>query len=134
MLQALAILEGFDLKAMGHNSPEYLHIVTEAVKLAFADRDRHYGDPKFSKIPEQVLLSREYAEQRRKLIDPSKASLDHRPGAIDGSAPVSSGGQAQAGVVIQDTTCVNIVDRQRNFISATRRAVITRTRPCCKCC
>ena len=51
MLQALAILEGFDLRAMGHNSPEYLHTVVEAVKLAFADRDRHYGDPKFSQDP-----------------------------------------------------------------------------------
>jgi gamma-glutamyltranspeptidase/glutathione hydrolase len=119
MLQALAILEGFDLKAMGHNSPEYLHTVIEAVKLAFADRDRHYGDPKFSKIPEQVLLSRDYADQRRKLIDPAKASLDHRPGTVDGSAPVSSGSAANLGTVVQDTTCVNVVDRQGNFFSAT---------------
>ena len=52
MIEALNILEGFDLKRMGHNSPEYLHTVIEAVKLAFADRDRYYGDPKFSKIPE----------------------------------------------------------------------------------
>jgi gamma-glutamyltranspeptidase / glutathione hydrolase len=119
MLQALAILEGFDLKAMGHNSPEYLHTVIEAVKLAFADRDRHYGDPKFSKIPEQTLLSREYAERRRKLIDPNKASLDHRPGVLDGAAPVTSGGLTNLGVVVQDTTCVNVVDRQGNFFSAT---------------
>ena len=84
MLQALAILEGFDLKSMRHNSPEYLHTVVEAVKLAFADRDRHYGDPKFSTIPEQTLLSRQYADERRKLIDPAHASLDHRPGTIEG--------------------------------------------------
>ena len=56
MLEALNILEGFDLKAMGHNSPQYLHTVIEAVKLAFADRDRYYGDPKFSKIPKEILL------------------------------------------------------------------------------
>jgi gamma-glutamyltranspeptidase / glutathione hydrolase len=119
MLQALAILEGFDLKAMGHNSPEYLHTVIEAVKLAFADRDRHYGDPKFSKIPEQVLLSREYAERRRKLIDSAKASMEHRPGVLDGTAPVTSGSAANLGTVVQDTTCVNVVDRYGNFFSAT---------------
>ncbi|MBC8167210.1 MAG: gamma-glutamyltransferase, partial [Bryobacteraceae bacterium] len=79
MLQALSILEGYDLRSLKHNSPEYLHILVEAMKLAFADRDRHYGDPKFSKIPEQTLLSREYAQQRRGLIDLARASLEHRP-------------------------------------------------------
>jgi gamma-glutamyltranspeptidase/glutathione hydrolase len=69
MLEALNILEGYDLKAMGHNSPQYLHTVVEAAKLAFADRDRYYGDPKFSKIPEETLLSKSYAAERRKLID-----------------------------------------------------------------
>jgi gamma-glutamyltranspeptidase / glutathione hydrolase len=119
MLQALAILEGYDLRSMGHNSPEYLHTVIEAVKLAFADRDRHYGDPKFSKIPEQILLSREYAQQRRALIDPAHASMEHRPGTVDNTAPVSSGSSARLGVVVQDTTCVNVVDRNGNFFSAT---------------
>ena len=118
MLQALAILEGFDLAAMKHNSPEYLHTVIEAVKLAFADRDRHYGDPKFSKIPEQILLSREYSEGRRKLIDPNKASMEHRPGTIEGVGPMPSG-TASAAAVVQDTTCVNVVDRHGNFFSAT---------------
>ena len=56
MLEALNLLEGYDLHSMGHNSPEYLHTVVEAVKLAFADRDRYYGDPKFSHIPEEILL------------------------------------------------------------------------------
>src|SRR5579864_2732614 len=65
MIEALNILEGFNLKAMGHNSPEYLHILVETAKLAFADRDRYYGDPKFSHIPEEVLLSKEYAAERR---------------------------------------------------------------------
>ena len=119
MLQALAILEGYDLKSMGHNSPEYLHTVVEAVKLAFADRDRYYGDPKFSKIPEQILLSKEYAQQRRALIDPAHASMDHRPGTIENNPPVSSGSSAKLGVVVQDTTCVNVVDRYGNFFSAT---------------
>ena len=52
--------------------------MVEAVKLAFADRDQYYGDPKFSKIPEEILLSKEYAAERRKLIDPKQASMEHR--------------------------------------------------------
>src|SRR5579871_4165296 len=82
MIEALNILEGFDLKAMGHNSPEYLHTVVEAVKLAFADRDQYYGDPRFSKIPADTLLSKDYAAGRRKLIDPEHASLESRPGNL----------------------------------------------------
>jgi len=117
MIQALNILEGFDLKTMGHNSPRYLHTVVEAVKLAFADRDRHYGDPKFSRIPADKLLSREYAEQRRGLIDPDKASMEHRPGSLGPSLSMSPTSGNSEGV--QDTTCVNVVDRQRNVFSAT---------------
>ena len=82
MIEALNMLEGYDLKAMGHNSPQYLHTVVEAVKLAFADRDEYYGDPKFSKIPEEILLSKDYAAERRKLIDPEHASIEHRPGGF----------------------------------------------------
>ncbi|MCU0247657.1 MAG: gamma-glutamyltransferase family protein [Bryobacter sp.] len=118
MLQALQILEGFDLKAMGHNSPEYLHTVLEAVKLAFADRDRHYGDPKFSKVPEQTLLSADYAAARRKLIDPAKASLESRPGDLPGAVPWPPEPAAARGSD-QDTTCVNVVDRFGNVFSAT---------------
>ncbi|MBM3724441.1 MAG: gamma-glutamyltransferase family protein [Acidobacteria bacterium] len=116
MLQALNILEGYDLRAMGHNSSEYLHTVIETAKLAFADRDRYYGDPKFSKIPEETLLSKEYAAERRKLIDPRRASMDHRPGAFAPALPSpSSAGQGS----VQDTTCVNVVDRFGNVFSAT---------------
>ncbi len=117
MLEALNILSGFDLQAMGHNSPEYLHTVIEAAKLAFADRDRYYGDPKFSEIPEATLLSMEYAAARRKLIDPQHASKDHRPGdfapAMDLRSPVLGKSTNQ------DTTCVNAVDRFGNGFSAT---------------
>jgi gamma-glutamyltranspeptidase/glutathione hydrolase len=118
MLEVLNLLEDYDLKAMGHNSLEYLHTVVEAVKLAFADRDRYYGDPKFSQIPEQILLSKEYAAERRKLIDPAHASLEHRPGSIGKaiSMPTVSNG-AKGGD--QDTTCVNVVDRHGNVFSAT---------------
>lgn len=115
MIQALNILEHFDLKAMGHNSPAYLHTVIEAAKLAFADRDAHYGDPKFSKIPEAILLSKQYAAERAKLIDPTKASLEHRPGQFQQTAPITSSAAAPD----FDTTCVNVVDRWGNVFSAT---------------
>ena len=117
MIEALNILEGFDLKAMGHNSPQYLHTVVEAIKLAFADRDEYYGDPKFSKIPEEILLSKDYAAERRKLIDPQHASIEHRPGSFGRriTLPTTT---ASTGIV-NDTTCVNVVDRQGNAFNAT---------------
>jgi gamma-glutamyltranspeptidase/glutathione hydrolase len=116
MIEALNILEGFDLKKMGHNSPEYLHTVIEAVKLAFADRDRYYGDPKFSKIPEEILLSKDYASQRRKLIDPLHASMESRPGELHTSVAMVGGNGKSSD---KDTTCVNVVDREGNAFSAT---------------
>lgn len=79
-LVMLNMLEGYDLKAMGHNSADYIHTSAEALKLAFADRDKYLGDMDFIKIPFVGLLSKDYASERRKLIDPQKASLDFRPG------------------------------------------------------
>ncbi|HEX4593531.1 MAG TPA: gamma-glutamyltransferase, partial [Bryobacteraceae bacterium] len=117
MIEALNILEGFDLKAMGHNSPQYLHTVVEAAKLAFADRDEYYGDPKFSKIPDEILLSKDYAAERRKLIDPQHASIEHRPGGFGHRITIPTT-TAAAGVA-NDTTCVNVVDRQGNAFNAT---------------
>jgi gamma-glutamyltranspeptidase/glutathione hydrolase len=76
----MRLLEGFDLKKLGHNSASYIHTVIESAKLAFADRERFYGDPRFVDVPLKKLLSREYADERRKLIDPRKASLEMRPG------------------------------------------------------
>ena len=73
-LQILNILEGFDLKAMGRNSPDTLHTMIEAKKLAWADRAKFYADPAFAKIPLKGLLSKEYAAERRKLIDPQHAA------------------------------------------------------------
>jgi gamma-glutamyltranspeptidase len=74
MLEALNILEGFDLKKMGHNSAPYLHAVAESLKLSFADRNKYVGDPKFvPNIPMKGLLSKEYAAVRRQAIDPNKA-------------------------------------------------------------
>ena len=116
MLEMLNILEGFDLRGMGHNSPEYLHTVVEAAKLAFADRDRYYGDPKFSKIPEEILLSKEYAAERRKLIDPKKASMESRPGNLAPPIPQPASTTTSGN---SDTTCVNVVDSGGDVFSAT---------------
>jgi gamma-glutamyltranspeptidase/glutathione hydrolase len=112
------LLESYDLKAMGHNSPEYLHTLVEAAKLAFADRDMYYGDPKFSKIPESTLLLKDYAAERRKLIDPMHASMESRPGKIAGYA-IPMPDAAIANVDVKDTTCVDVVDKNGNVFSAT---------------
>jgi gamma-glutamyltranspeptidase/glutathione hydrolase len=118
MLEALNLLEGYNLRSMGHNSPEYLHTVVESVKLAFADRDRYYGDPKFSRIPEEILLSKSYAAERSKLIDPAHASLEHRPGTFGVPLQMEKVTTASR-IPAHDTTCVNVVDRQGNVFSAT---------------
>ena len=80
-LQQLSILKGFDLKSMGHNTPEYLHTIIESSKLAFADREAYYGDPKFDNNNFDTLLSDSYNEKRRDLIK-SKASKKLIPGEI----------------------------------------------------
>ncbi|QJE73546.1 gamma-glutamyltransferase [Aerophototrophica crusticola] len=72
-LQMLNLLEGYDLKAMGHNSADFVHVMVEAKKLAFADRSRWYADPEFVKVPLQRLISKDYANERRPLIDMAKA-------------------------------------------------------------
>ena len=74
LLEALNILEQFDLKAMKRNSADYIHTVVEALKLAYADRDTYYADPAFVKMPAEGLLSKAYAKERAALIDPKKAS------------------------------------------------------------
>jgi gamma-glutamyltranspeptidase/glutathione hydrolase len=75
VLQMLNILEGYDIASMGFDSPEYLHLLVEAKKLAFEDRARFYGDPTFNKIPVEQLISKKYAAERRALINPSQAAL-----------------------------------------------------------
>ncbi len=120
MLQTLNILSGFDLKAMSLGSAQYVHTVTEAMKLAFDDRDAYYGDPDFTKIPGDALLSMKYADERRALIDPKTAFRGHRPGnppgvvAADlGPAPHTDGRNPTG-----DTTAVNAVDAAGNMMSA----------------
>jgi gamma-glutamyltranspeptidase/glutathione hydrolase len=124
MLEALNILEGYDLKAMKYNSAEYLHTMTEAMKLAYADRDTYYGDPKFVKIPVERLLSKQYAAERRKLIGPT-ASMDFRPGKIGSSPPVHPAYSEIVRVKIddalmaRDTTCIDAIDKDGIVFAST---------------
>ena len=136
-LQQLALLEGFDLRALGHNSADYLHTLIECTKLAFADREAYYGDPDFDGPPPDRLLSREYNDARRAMIDQT-ASLEMRPGdagagfpayaAVDvaednrralsvGARPVRDLGLGHAHV--GDTTHLDAVDREGNMVAAT---------------
>ncbi len=130
LLQTLDLLEGFDLKAMGHLSADSIHVITEAMKLAYADRDRYYGDPDFVTIPMAGLLSKAYATERRALIDVRRASLEQRPGdpPAAGGRPAETGrserAPARAPVVGRvgesgDTTAIEVVDKDGNLFSAT---------------
>jgi gamma-glutamyltranspeptidase / glutathione hydrolase len=84
VLQMLNILEGFDLAKYGYGSPEHIHYVTEAKRLAFEDMARYYGDPAFSEIPVKKLISKEYAAERRKLIMPDRVGT-YQPGPVNES-------------------------------------------------
>jgi gamma-glutamyltranspeptidase/glutathione hydrolase len=119
-LQQLRLLEGYDLQAMGHNTADYIHLVTEAAKLAFADREAYYGDPDFVPVPIQELLSEPYTRARRTLIDLHCASLDLRPGdPVDGKALWSRQGPLVGREWQRGTVHVAVVDRQRNLVAAT---------------
>jgi len=83
VLLALNILEGYDLQCLEHNSPEYLHLLIEAIKLAFADAYRYVADPDFIDIPLENLLSKSYAKQRRRLIDRNRALQTVEGGLVD---------------------------------------------------
>jgi gamma-glutamyltranspeptidase/glutathione hydrolase len=121
LLQALDILSGFDLKSMGFQSPDQLHVLAEAMKLALDDRDVYYGDPDFSVIPRE-LLSPEYARERRRLVDLGSASLRHRPGSPGGASPTDRETPPPAGTAppgnTGDTTAVNVADVRGNLFSA----------------
>ena len=138
LLQTLNILEEFDLQAMGHNSPDYIHTVVEAMKLAYADRDTYYADPDFVDVPAEGLLSTAYAQVRAAEIHPAQASIAFRAGDplphdtsvsewpfwvadiedgvaasdADGSFVPSSGG-------LKDTTHIAVIDADGNVFDAT---------------
>lgn len=147
LLQTLNILEGFDLRAMGHDSADYIHTVTEAMKLAYADRDSYYADTAFVQVPAEGLLSKEYAKERAALIKPRAASRsfiagdpfkydskvkewkfskfdipDGAPAPHDTAALADDGlwsrGLDSAGVS-KDTTHMSIIDKAGNVFDVT---------------
>ncbi|MEE9611319.1 MAG: gamma-glutamyltransferase family protein [Desulfatiglandales bacterium] len=133
LLQALNIVEGFDLKAMGHNSLEYIHLIAGALNLVYSDREKFYGDPDFVDVPVVGLLSKAYAEARRGLIDTNKAwaemPLPGDPWKWQGSGGNQSGEASQKGPNPPgnhgksdrslDTSYVCVVDKYGNAFSAT---------------
>ncbi len=131
LMQTLNILEHFDLLQMGHNSPAYIHTVTEALKLAFADREAYYGDPEFSPVPIDGLLSKEYAAERASLIDPGKAHPQLPPcgeprrysksGNQAGAAPapIPAGVQDGSDAGSDGTTHVAALDQEGNMVCGT---------------
>ena len=128
-LQQLRLLECFDLFALGDPDADALHVWIEAAKLAFADRDANYGDPRFARVPLDQLLSRDYAKERAGLIEPDRASLEFRPGCgrfpegwpwIDTGDLVPAEPQAFAAARGRgDTTHLDALDRQGNLVAAT---------------
>ncbi len=120
LCQALRLLEGYDLRAMGHLSADSVHVVVEAVKLAMADRDEYYGDPAFVDVPLAALLSEAYARLRRPLIDMQRASLEARPGDPRAMRPLKGPGSIRPGVG-GTTTCL-VADRWGNVVAATPSA------------
>ena len=134
-LQQLALLAGFDIPSMGHNTPDFVHTVVECAKLAFADREAYYGDPDLVDVPLPELLDPAYAEARRALVG-EEASHELRPGAVGPDPPrlppvpavgALTSGSAGAGEPTVprddagsgDTCHVDVVDRHGNMVSAT---------------
>jgi gamma-glutamyltranspeptidase/glutathione hydrolase len=133
MLQQLALLKGFNLDGLDVTGPEFIHLVVECSKLAFADREKFYGDPKFVDVPFSTLLSEPYNAERRKLVS-DRASLELRPGSVEGfgalvklkaGAKLVEGFGAgeptvgRMGEVVGDTVHFDIVDAEGNMVSAT---------------
>jgi gamma-glutamyltranspeptidase/glutathione hydrolase len=110
VLEMLNILEAYDLSKMGPGSPEYLHLLVEAKKLAYADRARYYADPDFAKVPTAELISKEYAARQRKRIDPNKAALDVPPGD-----PLKKGDTIYLCAVDGEGNCCSLI--QSNYYS-----------------
>lgn len=102
-LQILNILEGYDIREMGFGSKEYLHVLTEAKKLAFEDRAKFYADPDFNKLPIDELISKEYAARRRALIDPGTAARSYPAG--------------DAEIEMGNTTYLTVADKDGNMVS-----------------
>jgi gamma-glutamyltranspeptidase/glutathione hydrolase len=107
VLEQLNLLEAYDLVSLGHNTPEYLHLVGEVMRLAIADRNRYVGDPDFVKVPVDKLLSKQYAQQRRSLVHQDSTMTIATAGDVD--QPVES-----------HTTHMNVVDADGNMVALTQ--------------
>jgi gamma-glutamyltranspeptidase/glutathione hydrolase len=142
LLQMLALLKGFGLDDLSPTSPEFVHLWTECAKLAYADREAFYGDPKFAKVPMEVLLTEAYNAERRKLVSDT-ASMEQRPGRIagfGGDVIVKGAREVGAGAgeptfakidprhgervdadgrVVGDTVHIDIIDKAGNMFTAT---------------
>jgi gamma-glutamyltranspeptidase/glutathione hydrolase len=121
LLETLRLLEGFDLKKMGHNQPDTVHVMVEALKLGLADRDVWFADPLFVDVPGKALLSREYADLRRPLIDMKKSSFAQRPGdprKLTALLPRQEWPKGP-GYLDKDTTTCVVVDKEGNAVAAT---------------
>ncbi len=126
LLEALQILEGFDLASMGRGKPETIHVMAEAIELAMADRDTYYADPLFVDVPLDELLMPEYASKRRALIDRKHASLERRPGdprqgkpRLDPAADPAERRPAPSPAAVRDTTTCLVADEHGNVVAAT---------------
>jgi gamma-glutamyltranspeptidase/glutathione hydrolase len=134
LLQQLALLKQFDLGGMHPTDPDFIHLWVECAKLAYADREAFYADPDFTSVPMDQLLSDEYNAARAKLVDMAKASMDLRPGAIEGFGGAIRTGEASAGddgfgvgeptvgklgTAKGDTVHINVIDKDGNMFGAT---------------
>ena len=129
--QTLNLLEHFDLKAMGHNSPEYIHTVSEALKLVFGDREAYYADPNYADVPIDGLLSKEYAAERVGLIDPERAlpeqaapgdpwKYSNGVGAVPATEVIAASGNGVSDSSSHEgTTHVSVLDDQGNMVNGT---------------
>ena len=133
MLQQLALLKAFNIHGADATSAEFVHLLVECSKLAYADREKFYGDPEFTEVPMTTLLSDAYNDERRKLIS-DQASLEFRPGSVEGFGSVvqlrreegrrraAGAGEptvARTGEMRGDTVHFDIIDQAGNMVSAT---------------
>lgn len=129
LLQALNMLEGYDIASLEHNGPEYIHLVVEAFKLAYADRHAFYADPYKVSVPQHGLVSKAYAAERRQFINPARAAMTVQPGwpwdyenqasAAHAKPVLASTNIATEERFQMDTTAIVIIDKHGNMFSTT---------------
>lgn len=132
LCQNLKLLERFDLQSMKHLSADCIHVITEAMKLGYADRDEYYADPLFSTVPLSALLTDEYTSLRTSLIDPSAASMERRPGDPKRMQAILTKRQPVNETQVipkQDTTTCVVADRWGNVVAATPSCNLLTNKP-----